>query len=59
MILELALLIAFLATFGVLMACVGTAVIEGQSSNREEMERVREEFERIVGRLGEEEGDSP
>lgn len=59
MILELALLIGFLATFGVLLACVGTAIVDGQSSNRDEMERVREEFGRIVGRLGEEEGDAP
>lgn len=55
----LALLIGFTGTFGLMLVVIGAAVLNGQSSNRDEMERVREEFERIVDRLGTEEGGSP
>lgn len=55
----LAALIGLTATVGLMMVIIGTTIVDGQSSNRADMERVREEFERIVDRLGEEEGDSP
>lgn len=54
----LAALVGLTATVGLMMLIIGTTIVEGQTSNRAEMERIREEFERIVGRLGEEEGDS-
>ncbi len=44
MLVQLGLMAGFLFTFGVLVACVGTAIVKGQSSNRDEVERVREEF---------------
>jgi len=56
MILEFGLMLAFLIVFGILVSCIAKAIVDGQSKNRTEMERVREEFERIVERLGEEEG---
>lgn len=56
---ELGLLIGFMVTFGFMLVVIGAVVMNGQSSNREEMERVREEFERMVDRLGSEEGDPP
>ena len=55
LIVEIALIAGFLITFGLLLAAVGTAVVGGQRANRAEMERMRDEFERIVDRLGEEE----
>lgn len=55
----LAVLIAVAATVGLMIVMVSIATVSGQTSNREEMEKVREEFGRIVDRLGEEEGDPP
>lgn len=53
MVLELTLILCFLITFGLMMVIVGTALVNGQRSNRAEMRRLKAELVKIGGRLGE------
>jgi hypothetical protein len=56
MIVEIAAVIAALAAFGLFLIVIAVAVVTGQNENREETRRLTDEFDRIVERLGEEEG---
>lgn len=51
MIVELALIVGFLFTFGLMMVVVGTAVVAGQRSNRAEMRRLQADLARIGDRV--------
>lgn len=56
MIVEIAVVVAFLAIFGIFLACIAVALSVGQQHNRREVRRLTDEFESIVRRLGNEEG---
>ncbi len=57
MIVELTVIAAFLVVFAVFIACVAVALAAGQRTNRQEVKRLVDEFDRIVDRLGEEESE--
>lgn len=57
MLVELTVIVAFLIVFGVFIVCVSVAMATGQRYNRKEVQRLAEEFDRIVDKLGEEEGE--